>query len=57
MAETVRSTRIGALARITLARPPLNVLTTAMLGELSQALREIHGGTAPERCVLRNPFE
>jgi 2-oxoglutarate ferredoxin oxidoreductase subunit alpha len=26
-------------------------------GELSQALRQIHDGTAPERFVLRNPFE
>jgi hypothetical protein len=26
-------------------------------GELVQALREIHAGTAGERIVLRNPYE
>lgn len=40
MSAHVRSTREGPLARITLDRPPLNVLTTSMLRELAAALAE-----------------
>jgi cyclohexa-1,5-dienecarbonyl-CoA hydratase len=38
-ATTVRTTIASGLARITLDRPPVNVLTTAMMGELAAALR------------------
>ena len=37
MSETVRSTIEDGLARITIARPPLNILTNAMLRELAEA--------------------
>ena len=40
MAQEVRLSFDGPLARITLDRPPLNVLTTSMLEELSSALDE-----------------
>ncbi len=38
MSELIRYRVEGALARITLARPPLNILTTEMLLELERAL-------------------
>jgi cyclohexa-1,5-dienecarbonyl-CoA hydratase len=39
MTEIVRRTVGGGLARITLDRPPVNVLTTAMMNDLAAALR------------------
>jgi cyclohexa-1,5-dienecarbonyl-CoA hydratase len=36
---SIRTTVVDGLARITLDRPPVNVLTTAMMGELAAALR------------------
>lgn len=38
MTESIRYRVLGPLARITLARPPLNILTTEMLSELDLAL-------------------
>lgn len=40
MAQEVRLTYEGPLARITLDRPPLNVLTTAMLEQLASSFEE-----------------
>jgi enoyl-CoA hydratase/carnithine racemase len=39
--ETIRVAVAGGLARITLDRPPLNVLTTSMMRDLGAALRRI----------------
>jgi cyclohexa-1,5-dienecarbonyl-CoA hydratase len=39
--ETIRVAADSGLARITLDRPPLNVLTTAMMRELTAALRRV----------------
>jgi cyclohexa-1,5-dienecarbonyl-CoA hydratase len=43
MSDEVRYEKTPGLARITLARPPLNVLTTRMLVELTDALRRADG--------------
>ena len=40
-AETVRVSSAHGLARITLDRPPVNVLTTAMMRDLATALRHV----------------
>jgi enoyl-CoA hydratase/carnithine racemase len=39
--DTIRTSTIEGLARITLDRPPVNVLTTAMMRELAAALRRV----------------
>ena len=38
---SIRTTTASGLARITLDRPPVNVLTTAMMGDLAAALRRV----------------
>ncbi len=43
MSEQVRLRLEGPLARITLARPPLNVLTTAMMRDLADTLLRVSG--------------
>ncbi len=42
----------GAAARITLDRPPLNVLTIAMLEELADAVAEVGGSTKTKVLVI-----
>jgi cyclohexa-1,5-dienecarbonyl-CoA hydratase len=39
--DTIRTSQIEGLARVTLDRPPVNVLTTSMLRELAAALRRV----------------
>jgi cyclohexa-1,5-dienecarbonyl-CoA hydratase len=39
--DTIRTSTVEGLARITLDRPPVNVLTTTMLHELAAALRRV----------------
>ena len=45
MSDGIRFTVEGSLARITIDRPPLNVLSTAMLTDLQQALERAAGDT------------
>jgi len=40
-ASAIRTTVVSGLARITLDRPPVNVLTTAMMRDLAAALRRV----------------
>jgi enoyl-CoA hydratase/carnithine racemase len=61
MSETVRVAINGGLARITLDRPPVNVLTTAMMNDLAAGLRRaatdesvrVVGSTPPGRRSRR----
>ena len=43
MSDTVRLSVDEGLARITLDRPPLNVFTIEMLGDLTEALSDVAG--------------
>ncbi len=52
-ARTVRVTRDDGVATITLDRPPLNVLTIAMLDELDAALADLAGAGDLRLVVLR----
>jgi enoyl-CoA hydratase/carnithine racemase len=48
----LRITRDGGVARLTLDRPPLNVLTPALIGSLGGALRELAADPALRVVVL-----
>lgn len=50
---TVRVATERGVATVTLDRPPLNVLTTGMLGELEQALRELQNDDELRLIVIR----
>ncbi len=50
---TVRVALERGIATVTLDRPPLNVLTTAMLGELERALRELQTDSELRLIVIR----
>ncbi len=50
---TVRVAIERGIATVTLDRPPLNVLTTAMLGELERALRELQTDSELRLIVIR----
>jgi len=49
----VRTTSVDGLACLTLDRPPVNVLTTAMMGQLASALRRV-AADATVRVVHRD---
>ncbi len=51
MSELVRFAVEGGVARVTLDRPPLNVLSTPMMRELARAVQL--AGSAPEARILR----
>ncbi len=50
---TVRVALERGIATVTLDQPPLNVLTTAMLGELERALRELQTDSELRLIVIR----
>jgi cyclohexa-1,5-dienecarbonyl-CoA hydratase len=52
-ASTVRVQSADGVATVTLDRPPLNVLTTAMLGELDHVLRDLDAVPDMRLVVLR----
>ena len=51
VAPTVRCEVAGGVARITLDRPPLNVLNQAMLDDLATAIAAVRAGP-PVKCLL-----
>ena len=50
---TIRLTREGGVATLTLAKPPLNVLDIAMMREMNEALSGLEGDTTLKALVLR----
>lgn len=52
MSDAIRYASDGAVARITLARPPLNILTVPMMQELNAALEAAAGEPALRALVL-----
>lgn len=52
MSNTIRYTSDGAVARITLARPPLNILTIPMMQEVNAALQAAAAEPALRALVL-----
>lgn len=57
MSESIRISRDGRVANLTIDRPPLNILDLAALAELRDALVSLAGDDSPQLLVLRGGGE